>query len=130
MINEPNGESDKLKQGGGDTPGPIKSAQGRNSETPASTSASGGASGAASGVTSAAAASAAIDDGMEGGGGTGRLTRLTVGTNRSTPAAASGLTTVDDAVVSGSPLPLPVEGTEVEGVQCTVEELVLVATVA
>lgn len=36
---DPKGESDKLKQGDGETPGPIKSAQGRNSDTPASASA-------------------------------------------------------------------------------------------
>lgn len=32
------GESDRLKQGEGETPGPIKSAQGKNSETPVSAS--------------------------------------------------------------------------------------------
>lgn len=35
---DPNGESERLKQGDGETPGPIKSAQGRNSDTPASAS--------------------------------------------------------------------------------------------
>ena len=67
-------------------------------------------------------------------GGTGRLTRFTVGTKRRTPAVASALTVVVDVdivVISGSLLPtLPVEETEVDGVQCTVEEFNLPATVA
>jgi len=34
----PSGESEKLKQGEGETPGPMKSAHGKNSETPVSAS--------------------------------------------------------------------------------------------
>jgi len=136
---EPSGESDKLKQGGGDTPGPIKSAHGRNSDTPASTSASGGASGGASDATSDAT-SDTTSTGASGcmewmDGGTGRLTRLTVGTNLNTPAAASGLTVDADPAPPPAPptsgSPVPVQETALDGVQCTVAGLLaLTATVA
>lgn len=35
---KPNGESERLKQGEGEIPGPMKSAHGKNSETPVSAS--------------------------------------------------------------------------------------------